>query len=47
MDALSIVRPCSMLDVIVRRPIMWMVEVNFADAGRKRLVLAYANLAAL
>jgi DNA helicase-2/ATP-dependent DNA helicase PcrA len=24
-----------------------LVEVNFADAGRKRLVLAYANLAAL
>ena len=24
-----------------------LVEINFADAGRKRLVLAYANLAAL
>ncbi|MEO5626615.1 MAG: DNA helicase UvrD, partial [Dokdonella sp.] len=24
-----------------------LVEVNFADAGRKRLVLAYANLSAL
>ncbi|MEO7432954.1 MAG: DNA helicase II, partial [Dokdonella sp.] len=24
-----------------------LVEINFADAGRKRLVLAYANLSSL